>query len=173
MPMKFSGRLILAVAFTCLGLLTHRVMAQEGWDRYQPRTLGEIISNHRESVLETATAGVPNWIVPTNNYPSRVRVTYTGRSRPLASLKAEMIERWVTALRIDPSALEAFKTELLFQEDTTDFWLPVQEVLIPHFHEELEPGSPVLLYTLWVGAHYAGDEITWAFVVNEFSAGNM
>ena len=39
-----------------------------------------------------------------------------------------------------------------------------------YFKDELVFGEPVTLLVAWVGAWYAGDTITWAFIVNEFSA---
>ena len=63
-----------------------------------------------------------------------------------------------------------FHREYLFKEGERLMWLPVQDSVASYFPRELHKGQPVSLYVIWAGAHYAGKEITWAFLVNEFKA---
>ena len=65
-----------------------------------------------------------------------------------------------------------FRREYLFQEGQTLLWLPVQDTVASYFPRELHTGQEIALYVLWLGAYYAGDDITWAFVVTEFDAGS-
>jgi hypothetical protein len=67
-------------------------------------------------------------------------------------------------------AAALFSREYLFQEGQQEFWLPVQDKVASFFPRELHPGRTVTLYVAWLGAYYAGGDITWAFVVNEFDA---
>jgi hypothetical protein len=70
----------------------------------------------------------------------------------------------------DSSIAALFSREYLFQEGKQELWLPVQDKVASFFPRELHQGQAVTLYVAWLGAYYAGGEITWAFVVNDFAA---
>ena len=63
-----------------------------------------------------------------------------------------------------------FRTEYLFREGNVDHWLVIQQPLIEYFPRELTVGESVTLLVMWVGAHYEGADVTWAFIVNEFTS---
>ena len=70
----------------------------------------------------------------------------------------------------DSSIAGDFHREYLFQEGKQLLWLPVQDRVASYFARELRPGQPVKLYVMLLGGYYDSGEITWAFIVNEFSA---
>ncbi len=96
-------------------------------------------------------------------------VEYTGQSQPIGEIRQELIRKWLKTLGKDKSTVELFEREYLFREDGIDHWIPVQAKVAAYFDDELTVGQPVELFVVWVGAHYAGAEITWVFIANEFS----
>jgi hypothetical protein len=97
-------------------------------------------------------------------------VVYRGDSRPLSPLRVDIVKHWGLAFRKDSTIVKDFHREYLFQEGKNLLWLPVQDTVASFFPRELHPGQGVTLYVVWFGAYYAGEDISWAFIVNEFTA---
>ena len=142
--------------------------AQDTWDRYKEGTIAGIIIQERDNVAESFSTPAHHVAVSAENFPTRTSVLYMDSLRSILPENLEVIRHWAVSLRVDPAALTAFQHELLFREDTLDFWLPVQEVLVPSFRAELRRGDSATLFVLWVGAWGAIKEINWVFIVNEF-----
>lgn len=142
--------------------------AQGAWDRYKPGTLHDV---ERAGLAELATfldAEGPGTALSGLDHPTRARVVYTGESRGVTAGAAELIGLWVRAFGHPIETRDLFQRELLFREEGRGYWLPVQEPLLSHF-QELQPGSDVTLYVIWLGARRAsGGEFVGLFVVNEF-----
>ena len=146
------------------------LQAQSSWDAYRPGTIGHIIELRDSSIHATPTNQLPTWIMPGNQFPTRAVVMYTGDSRPIDETRREIIRRWALSFGRDSSIAALYSREFLFKEGQQEFWLPVQDKVASFFPRELQPGRAVTLYVAWLGAYYAGRDITWAFVVNEFDA---
>ena len=153
-----------------LGAPTHVAAAQTSWDRYKPGTLSAVMEQHDSSIRASSVARLPSWVVTGNQFPTLARVTYRGDSRPVDSTRVEIVRRWGVSFLRDASIARAFHREYLFQEGQRSLWLPVQDTVASYFARELKPGADVTLYVLWLGAYYAGHDITWAFIVTEFKA---
>src|SRR5213592_2248589 len=110
----------------------------------------------------------PTWVLPGNQFPTRAQVTYRGDSHPIDSTRREIVRRWGLSYLRDSSIAATYHREYLFQEGRHALWLPVQDKVASFFPRELQSGQTVTLYVLWLGAHYAGGDVTWAFVVTEF-----
>lgn len=145
------------------------VTAQSTWDSYRPGRLATVIEQHDSSIRE-GFGGAEVWSVSGNSFPTRATVEYLGDHRATNPLRRELIRRWAVFIGQPESIAEAFEQEYLFREDGRELWLPVQRDVASFFPAELKPGDRVTLFVAWVGAHYAGDEITWTFIVNEFDA---
>ena len=146
--------------------------AQSTWDRYKPGTIRGVIQQNDSSIRANSPGKLPSWVVTGNQFPTVARVVYRGDSRPVDSIRAEIVRRWGVSFLRDSSMARRFRREYLFQEDQTLLWLPVQDTVASYFPRELHTGQEIALYVLWLGAYYAGDDITWAFVVTEFDAGS-
>ena len=144
--------------------------AQSNWDRYRPGTIAALIQLHDSTIRATPSNMLPTWIMPGEQFPTRARLIYRGDSRPVDSIRLEIVRRWGKSFLRDTSIAAPYRREYLFQEDQQLFWLPVQDKVASFFPRELHAGQPVTLYVLWLGAYYAGGEITWALVVTEFNA---
>jgi hypothetical protein len=84
--------------------------------------------------------------------------------------RLSLVRSWGKTFRRDSTIAGDFHREYLFQEGKQLLWLPVQDTVASFFPKELHPGQHVKLYVMWLGAYYAGRDVIWAFVVNEFEA---
>lgn len=136
---------------------SHRLSSERGWSRYQETTLAKVTAENGY-LLEG------DYSVVTKALPLKIKVAYTGEIREINSDKKHLIEMWVKSFSVDPKIAERFQKEMLFLEDGSTYWLPVQTELIPAFQGELKSGNCIWLFTqLWGGA-----KKQFVFVVNEF-----
>lgn len=168
----------IALCSLALAVLTSFISAQgqDPWEKYQPRTLDQIIKNHASKVLddpdiEMSFPDGSTSVLARYSFTSRVKVTYTGRSRSIAPKRKELIEGWLTVTypnRRD-EYLKVWDTEFLFTETLIEYWLPVQSPLIQALQEELKKGDEVTLYVAWAGARKESGKVDWVFLVNRFT----
>jgi hypothetical protein len=136
---------------------------EDTWARYKPGKLSSIIKAHT-NVTDTLDKGVY-----LGSDPVRAQVTYTGLYRPTSAEKQRFIAFYMDSVRT-PEFAKKFVTELLFIEDGMEFWLPVQDVLLPSFEKEVRKGERVILFANWIGITYPelnGSRLH-VFLVNEF-----
>jgi hypothetical protein len=148
----------------------HDVRSQSTWDRYNPGTLAAIMEQH-DSVIRASWDGKnPSEHFSGDNFPTIASVIYEGSARPIDPDRLGIVRTWGKTFRRDSTIAQDFHREYLFQEGKQLLWLPVQDTVASFFAKELRPGQRVKLYVMWLGAYYAGRDIIWAFVVNEFEA---
>ena len=166
------GRLCILAALL-LGTSARIVQGQSSWDRYRPGTIAAVIGEHDSTIRADHVPQHPSLVVSGHDFPTLARVTYRGKSRPLNSNRLEVLRHWSLTFMRDTSIVQEFDREYLFQEGKRLLWLPVQDSVASYFARELRPGQQVTLYVIWAGAHYAGRDITWTFLVNEFKADSV
>lgn len=151
---------IVFVLLACYGLAN----GQDTWDRHKTRTLSEIVQQHSDSeTLKGSDAFFTG-----DEFPSQVRVTYTGSSRKVSTARQDHIASWTKTTGRSPEIGKLFDTEMLFIEGSVEYWLPVQRQVIPYFSKELKKGERVTLYTVWIGGYKCTGKWDWIFLVNEF-----
>ena len=97
---------------------------------------------------------------------------YTGEFREIDPAKQFLIEIWGGT--ISPETGErikgAFQQEVLVIESDIEYWIPVQEVLVPYLEDELAPGDEALIFIQWVGANILNAETQpdRVFILNDF-----
>ncbi|MFQ5960013.1 MAG: hypothetical protein ACE5K9_02780 [Candidatus Methylomirabilales bacterium] len=133
--------------------------AEFNFKRYRPYSLGQAIADHSHG--ERA-----DWVIEAGSFKYRVRVTYTGEQREIKASVKDLISKWVKSLGLNPKLLTLFKHEILVREGSGQYWLPIQEQLLPHVARELRVGGPVDLYVMHVGS----TKTELVFIVNEFQA---
>ena len=168
MPSLLRPALLTFSAFLLAESLFGTLPAQGNWGRYRPGTITAIVELHDSTIRATPTNLLPTWVLPGNQFPTRAQVTYRGDSHPIDSTRREIVRRWGLSYLRDSSIAATYHREYLFQEGRYALWLPVQDKVASFFPRELQSGQTVTLYVLWLGAHYAGGDVTWAFVVTEF-----
>jgi hypothetical protein len=146
--------------------------AQINYARYTPGTIAAVMQLHDSTIRadHIRYGSHPGRIISGDDFPTMTRVSYRGDSRPLSPMRVDIVKHWGLAFRKDSTIVENFHREYLFQEGKNLLWLPVQDTVASFFPRELHPGQAVTLYVVWFGAYYAGEDITWAFIVNEFTA---
>ncbi len=148
-------------------LLTPCAVAQQSgedtWARYRPGKLSSTIQSH------STRAGLSDKGVDLGSDAVRARVTYTGTSRPISATKRHFIAFYMASVGA-PQFSEKFTTEMLFIEDGVQFWLPVQDVLLPHLRREMQKDESVILFANWIGVTYPERARSGlhVFLVNEF-----
>jgi hypothetical protein len=158
--------LLIRLTLTLLLLTLCAVAQQSGenaWARYRPGKLSSTIQAH------STRAGLSDKGVDLGSDAVRAQVTYTGRSRPTSEPKRRFIAFYMASVGA-PEFSKKFMTEMLFIEDGVQFWLPVQDVLLPHLRGEMQKGNGVILFANWIGITYpeqAGSGLH-IFLVNEF-----
>lgn len=133
--------------------------AEFNFDSYRPYSLAQAIADHPHQ--EQA-----DWVVEAGIFKYRVRVTYTGQQREMTANVKQLLGHWVRALGHDPKILDLFKNEILIREGTSQYWLPIQETLLPFLAKEVKPGGAVELYIIMIGSA----KTEWVFAVNEFQS---
>jgi hypothetical protein len=124
-----------------------------------------------DSVIRASWNGrVPSRHISGVTFPTIATVVYQGKARPIDANRLDVLRSWGKSIMRDTAIVQDFHREYLFQEGKQLLWLPVQDTVASFFAKELRPGQRVKLYVSWHGAYYAGQEIMWAFIVNEFEA---
>jgi len=144
--------------------------AQSNWARYTPGAIAAVIQQHDSTIRADHISNKPGVIISGHDFARLARVIYKGDSRPLDSKRLEVLREWGMTFLRDTSVVQDFHREYLFQEGKRRLWLPVQDSVASYFARELQPGQGVSLYVIWAGAYYAGKDIIWTFLVNEFKA---
>ena len=153
-----------------LGVPIGTAHAQSNWGRYKPGTIAAVMQMHDSTIRADHVANHPGLIVSGDGFPTLARVVYRGDSRPLNPRRVDVVKHWGLTFLRDSTIVNDFHREYLFQEGEKLLWLPVQDTVASFFVRELHPGQTVTLYVVWFGAYYAGGDIIWAFIVNEFKA---
>ena len=153
-----------------LGAPAATAHAQVNWGRYKPGTIAAVIQRHDSTIRADHVANHPSFIVSGDDFPTQTRVVYRGDSRPLDPRRVDVVRHWGLSFLRDSTIVNDFHREYLFQEGNKLLWLPVQDTVASYFARELHPGQTVTLCVVWFGAYYAGGDIIWAFIVNDFKS---
>jgi hypothetical protein len=167
---RFSTIASAFVGALMLGAPIESVRAQIDWSRYKPGTIAAVMQLHDSTIRADHVANHPSLIVSGDHFPTLTRVVYRGDSRPLNPRRIDVVRHWGLAFLRDSTIVNDFHREYLFQEGEQLLWLPVQDTVASYFARELHPGQTVTLCVVWFGAYYAGGDIIWAFIVNDFKS---
>ncbi len=130
-------------------------------DDYSPRTLKELaaLSDSRGSSGRDGEV-----------FPSRVRVTYSGSTRPLPQLKKDVIAEWARRFAGMPEFYTVpYEKEVLFSEEGHEHWLAVKKEFLSEFAKELRNGDVVELYLIQLGRIRTGDKWEAVLLVEKFA----
>lgn len=137
------------------------------WDQYKPSTIELIISEFNEEV-ESLPIGSQS-IYP---YPSyKVKMIYLDECRDLTPGRIEILTLYSNAFtsELTDTLVKIHQQECLFSEGNEEYWLPIQEQLIPYLQKEANKGDEVTLYIRWIGVNKITSEIDWVFWIAEFN----
>jgi hypothetical protein len=92
-------------------------------------------------------------------------VTYTGAIRPIDSNVKRLITMWAKALQHPDSLPAVFNYEVQVAQAGKFYWMPIQDVLVAPWREEMRKGTEAEVYLLLMGAY----ETVPVFTVASFS----
>ena len=128
--------------------------AAADWSRYTPQPIDDLLRGMPR----------PTGLAITPEIPIRSRVRYSGEFRPLADDSRRLISAWTKSMNV-PAAADAFRQEIRIQEPGGDYWVPVQESLVPAMRSELKSGDQIEVFLIFVG-HVDGRPL---LLVNAFN----
>lgn len=108
--------------------------------RYRPRLLRDVTHEY--------PAG--RGLSLSRDIPVRSTVVYSGQFRDLPEDSRRLIRAWSEAM-IVAGITEGFKREVKVREAGLDYWIPVQEVLVPTMTGEPRPGEEIQLFVIYIG----------------------
>lgn len=163
-------RIVLLLGAIVFGLSTQiSSQDQDKWKRYEPRTLQSI----KDSQMKLLKSFDVDLYLSTEEFPSRVKLTYLEKSRPLPPKKKQLLEAWKRMwkeAKFPNDPVEQFQTEVLFQEGSEEYWIAVQKPLLKPLPEEAKPRQMINAYVIWLGAVKVEDHWEWLIAMNEFQA---
>lgn len=137
------------------------------WDRYEPATLESIKA---EFVGEASEVYIGGWsLYP---YPAyQVKMINLNSCREISKSRAFLLSKWSDSFMTENKDLfiSMYKHECLFSEGTDEYWMPIQEQLIPFLEDEVAEGEEATFYLRWIGVNRETEEIDWVFWISEFN----
>lgn len=159
------------IAAICLLGMTENVCSQDAqnhWARYEPRTLQSIIDTNRD-LAKKLDSDKKAMLLTGDNFPSQVKLTYLGDSRPLPAEQKELLDGWRKGFQKSVPD-DAFTTQVRFAEGSHEYWILVQKPLLDALPKEVPKGQSLKAYVMWVGAIKVENKLEWLFAINEFDA---
>lgn len=139
------------------------------WERYQCRTLNEVIRIHRDSdVFKSIESKKKAMLLTGEDFASQVKLVYVGRQRPASDVTQVLLKTWRKSFPGYGAPQDEFKTEVLFKEGSAKYWLVVQNGLLDPIAKELKEGDVVNAYVIWIGSIRTKAGWEWLFALNEF-----
>ena len=158
---------MLRLATTILVMVLSSVLAraeeESTWDAYVPGSMNAVISQHEADASRT------DHYFTSDNFPSRVKVTFLGKKRSLPKERALFLDKYFKTTG-QPEFRKLFKSEVLVKEGAREHWLPIQTDILPSFVEEVRPQTEVEVFVTWFGATRVAGKLEWVFSINEFQA---
>lgn len=128
---------------------------------YEPGSIAEITR-----VFSATTKSNSDQVFVTESYMINTRVTYSGTSRKVSEKKRAFLAKWLKDNEYPAVMLPT--NEYLFTEADRNHWLVMQNIVGPHFLEEIKPGGMVNLYLILLGSVKEEGNPTFVVLINEF-----
>lgn len=144
--MSRSMRQFLQVLF-CAGFFTSLGLAQFNFGQYRPATLDSLTKRHQGLMSKKNDLNLAKI-----NPHYRVTVLYGDSIRPTELNTERLIKKWFKSVLRQDYLDGLFSKEMLFFENDTTYWIPVEQSLIEYFEEEVSPGDRVEIYMTLIGA---------------------
>ncbi len=124
--------------------------------------------------LREATLGITPQLLAEGWYELDKRlcttVQWTGDKRPLPAPVATFMEGWMERTKLAPEARKLWSQEIRVREGEREYWLLIQDALLPPLEEEIGRGGTVTLQFKRFGAPPNGPVV---MQVQEFLAGGL
>jgi hypothetical protein len=143
------------------------------WDRYKPNTFENVLTLANQASSPEKNPSISFYIETSGEHqiPSCVKAEYTGMFRGISEVRLFLIDAWSGIFGPDrkQEIADILKHEVLLVENGKEYWIPVQEPLIPYMEKELTKNESVIVFIIWVGSSYLSKETDHIFVIGEFT----
>jgi len=139
------------------------------WEGYKRRTLQSIIEMFGDEEFPDSSKNYAS--LSGEMFPSKVKLVYLAKSRPLPANKKELLTSWTTSRGRPATTVDLFPTEVLFREGTDEHRIAVQKPLLASLPKEVKRGKSFDGYIIFMGTiKKVGEQKEWLFAMNEFDA---
>lgn len=114
--------------------------AAADWSRYQPSTIASLVIQYPAQRSTTISPDIP----------LRLRVRYSAEFRELSEDGRRLLATWGQAMSVS-GLQQAFRREIKVYEAGVEYWLIVQERLVPDMKAELRRDEEFEVYAIYVG----------------------
>jgi hypothetical protein len=143
--------------------------SESHWDGYKPRTLQSIMEKFGDEEFPDSSKTFVS--LSGEMFPSKVKLVYLAKSRPLPANKKELLTSWTISRGRPATTVDLFPTEVLCREGTHEHWIALQKPLVTAFPKEVKRGKSFDGYIIFMGTiKKAGEQKEWLFAMNEFDA---
>jgi len=160
--MAYLNRLSVLAFFVCSPLLA--VAADFDYASYKRSTIPEILETHKAT--ECRPTAPRESVYSAYAYKYRIITTFLRELRPIGEDTREFLRRYGKAFRWNQNVVDAYKQEFLVKITGKDYWVPVQDAILPAMGQELKKGQRFELYIAVLGA----TNNRCLFVATEFDA---
>jgi hypothetical protein len=146
--MKPRSQLALLVLGLGIGTFTQAT----GFDvaAYRRATIPQILEKHKTAECRRTKPRESIYSIYGHKY--RIVTHFSRELRPLGAETREFLAHYGKSVRWNSDVVEMYQNEFLVQEQGKDYWVPVQEHLIPAMGKELKQGQRFELYLVLVGS---------------------
>jgi hypothetical protein len=151
-------KVVVIIGLYFLTILNPIFATEFNWQDYQPYSIKQAIADfsHEPTSGYTFSGGFKKY---------KAKVVYLGKYRSIEKEISEFIALWGKAMAGDPKVTDSFKHEILVQEESQEYWLPIQEILLKPFEEEVKASKKTALFILYLGITNKKNHV---FIINEF-----
>lgn len=154
--MKF--RLLLSI----IALALCGAPALADFDDYKPSTLKDVFAIDHEGCSKLTEK---QFVADMLRQVFTVSATWTGDVRPIRAKSSRILEQYGAATRLPADMKQLFQHEVRVRDAGADYWLPIQEPILPMFTKEVGSDGVATLYVAFLGCHNEG-----VVTINEFHA---
>jgi len=129
---------------------------------YKPTTINQIIKEHQGTFFQDGE--IFDYFISAYTFKYKINVKFTKKLREISPDTKELINRWGKSLKVDSNFIELYKHEFLVQQGDNNYWIPVQEPLLPYMGNEVKVGGEFEIYIFLIGT--VKDK--WVFLATEF-----
>ena len=136
---------------------------------YVPRTLQQLSVLQPSYIANEPSSKDASIIVHADLLPSRVRVIYSGETRPLHEHKKAVIVSWAKSRAGAPEFyVVPYDTEMLFTENGENYWLVQRKEFVPQLEQEFKKGDTIDLLLIKMGNVRIEDKLEPVILVEKF-----
>ena len=136
------------------------------YEKYHPSKLIDVTKEY-DKVIDGDLKNVPRGnafiLIEALSRAMRVKAAFSNEFRIPSEEHITVVKAWLKALNRE-NYLDLFRHEVKVREDNIEYWLPIQEQLIPFLQKEIHPGEIAEFYIVYFGAN----NFNHVFVINEF-----